>query len=160
MTTRRQVALALVAAAVSLAPGPSLGERTRRMGPMSVTGPNEPASSGVTVNKIFEQPLPGGGKQMVVLTVDLAPGGYTDPHRHPGPLFAYVLEGSVQSEVDPDQKDPQTYSKGQMWYEPPMHLHRVSRNPSSTEPARILVYMITEPGKPTILPAGPMSAGD
>jgi quercetin dioxygenase-like cupin family protein len=161
MPTRRQIMLALMAAAVSLAPGPSMGERMRRIGPMSEPGPNEPASSGVTVNKLFEQALPGpGNRQMTVLTVDFAPGGFSNPHRHPGPVFIYVLEGSVESEVNPDQSAPETYTKGQMWYEPPMHIHKVARNPSSTDSARILVYLISEPGKPITLPAGPMSPGD
>jgi quercetin dioxygenase-like cupin family protein len=162
MTTRRQMLLALIAAAVSLAPGgPSFGERMERMGPMSPPGPGQPASSGVTVNKILEQALPGpGNRQMTVLTVDFAPGGFSDPHRHPGPVFVYVLDGSVQSQVDPDQSAPETYSKGQTRYEPPMHIHKVARNASSTDSARILVYMISEPGKPITLPAGPMMPHD
>lgn len=40
-------------------------------------------------------------------------------HKQSGPVFAYILEGSVQNQVDPEQ--PKTYNTGDYWYEPAMH---------------------------------------
>ncbi len=37
------------------------------------------------------------GKEGTVITVDYAPGAASDPHVHPGSVFAYVLEGAVVS---------------------------------------------------------------
>ncbi len=43
------------------------------------------------------------GKVATVLTVDYAPGAVSDAHVHPGSVFAYVLEGSVVSQVEGEQ---------------------------------------------------------
>ena len=67
-------------------------------------------------------------------------------HKHSGPVFAYVLEGSVENQVDPDQ--PKTYNAGDYWYEPAMHVHRLLRNLSDTQQARILVFEVLPKGKP------------
>lgn len=67
-------------------------------------------------------------------------------HKHSGPVFAYVIEGSVENQVDPDQ--PKTYNAGDYWYEPAMHVHRLLRNLSDTQQARILVFEVLPKGKP------------
>jgi hypothetical protein len=67
-------------------------------------------------------------------------------HEHSGPVFAYVLEGSVENQVDPDP--PKTYNTGDYWYEPAMHVHRSLRNLSDTQQARILVFEVLPKGKP------------
>ena len=85
------------------------------------------------------------GKVATVLTVDYAPGAVSDAHVHPGSVFAYVLEGSVVSQVG-DEK-PMTYTKGQSWYELPKNPHLVSRNASQTEPAKLLVFLLSQEGE-------------
>jgi hypothetical protein len=67
-------------------------------------------------------------------------------HKHSGPVFAYVLEGSVENQVEPEA--PKTYKAGDVWYEPAMHVHRLLRNLSDTQPARILVFLVLPKGKP------------
>jgi quercetin dioxygenase-like cupin family protein len=112
------------------------------------------AANGVTVRQVLTQPLEGmDDKVAAIVTVEYAPGAASKPHRHPGPVFGYVLEGSVVIQVDPD--NPVTYSQGQMWYEPAMHVHRVSRNASETEPAKILAFLIVEKGQPITVPEKP-----
>jgi quercetin dioxygenase-like cupin family protein len=81
----------------------------------------------------------------------LQPKHVSAPHKHSGPVFAYVLEGRVQNQVD--REEPKTYSAGDSWYEPAMHVHRMFTNLSNTERARVLVFMVTPKGKPTTLPA-------
>jgi hypothetical protein len=49
-------------------------------------------------------------------------------------VFAYVLEGSVVSQVG-DEK-PMTYTKG-----------LVSKNASQTEPAKLLVFLLSQDGE-------------
>jgi quercetin dioxygenase-like cupin family protein len=112
------------------------------------------AAKGVTVRQVLTQPLEGmDDKVAAIVTVEYAPGAASKPHRHPGPVFGYVLEGSVVIQVDPG--NPVTYSQGQMWYEPAMHVHRVSRNASKTEPAKILAFLIVEKGQPITVPEKP-----
>jgi quercetin dioxygenase-like cupin family protein len=103
-----------------------------------------PASEGV-VHVLSQQALAGQtGIDVTILTVDYPPGGSTPPHEHPGTTYAYVLEGSVVSKVNDGAT--QTFTKGQMWTEQPHDHHIISKNASSTEPAKLLVFMIAPHG--------------
>ena len=66
-------------------------------------------------------------------------------HQHSGPVFAYILEGTIENQVEPDA--PKTYAAGDVFYEPTMHIHRMLRNLSETQPAKILVFQIVPNGK-------------
>lgn len=96
------------------------------------------------------QPLPDApGRYGVMLTVSYAPGEASPAHRHPGSVFAYVLEGEVQSQLDSGAVV--TYKAGDSWVETPRALHAVSRNASATRPARLLVWlMVGEGEQPTV----------
>jgi quercetin dioxygenase-like cupin family protein len=57
----------------------------------------------------MKQPLADmAGKVATVLAVDYAPGAASDPHVYPGSVFAYVLEGTVVTQVEGEQ--PMTYT--------------------------------------------------
>lgn len=88
--------------------------------------------------------------RMLILNLPPKFGG-VHPHKHSGPVFAYVLEGSVENQVDPEA--PKRYKTGDSWYEPAMHVHRMLRNLSDTQQARILVFQLMPKGKPSELPA-------
>ena len=90
------------------------------------------------------------GKEASVITVDYAPGAASDQHFHPGSVFAYVLEGAVVSQLGGEQ--PVTYSKGQSWYESPKKPHVVSMNASTTEPAKLLVFLLSQESEPLVVP--------
>ncbi len=94
-------------------------------------------------------PMPNAEASVIILT--LAPGEHGHPHEHTGPVFAYILKGSIENQVDPGQ--PKTYRAGDYFYEPPMHVHRMMRNLSATEPAEVLVFQVGEKGKPFTIPA-------
>jgi quercetin dioxygenase-like cupin family protein len=85
------------------------------------------------------------GKEATVLTVDYAPGASSEVHVHPGSVFAYVLEGTVVSQLEGDE--PMKYTKGQSWYESPKTPHVVSKNASKTEPAKLLVFLLSQEGE-------------
>jgi len=90
------------------------------------------------------------GKEGTVLTVDYAPGAASDQHFHPGSVFAYVLEGAVVSQLGGEA--PVTYTKGQSWYESPKKPHLVSKNASKTEPAKLLVFLLSQESEPLVVP--------
>ncbi len=90
------------------------------------------------------------GKVATMLTVDYTPGAASDPHVHPGSVFAYVLEGTVVTQVEGEQ--PMTYAKGQNWYESPKKPHVVSRNASVTKPAKLLVLLLSQEGEALKVP--------
>ncbi|MBO9651318.1 MAG: cupin domain-containing protein [Variovorax sp.] len=87
------------------------------------------------------------GKQAVVAVVSYAPGQSSAAHRHPGSVFAYVLEGEVVSQLD--GQPPVTYKAGDSWYEPPRVAHLVSRNASLDRPAKLLAFLILDEGAKT-----------
>ena len=91
------------------------------------------------------------GREVIVITLDIPPGGGSAPHRHPGHhIFGYVLEGNYKIKLD---QGPETLlSKGQTFYEAPGQLHAVSGNASQTEPAKVLAFIVAESGKPITVP--------
>ena len=86
------------------------------------------------------------GKEALMLTVTYQAGGTSLPHRHDAQVFVYVLEGEMTMQVD--GMAPVTLHAGQTFYEGRDDIHRVSANASKTTPAKILVFMIKDKGKP------------
>lgn len=104
-----------------------------------------------TVSVLMKQRLADMvGKEGTVITVDYAPGAASDQHFHPGSVFAYVLEGAVVSQLGGEE--PVTYTKGQSWYESPKRPHVVSKNASKTEPAKLLVFLLSQEGESLVIP--------
>jgi peroxiredoxin/quercetin dioxygenase-like cupin family protein len=96
---------------------------------------------------LLTDPLPPlEGKEVVMLTVDVPPGGASPPHRHNGYVYVYVLEGSM---VMKTRAGPETtLLPGQHFVERPQDVHVISRNPSATVPARFLAVIIKDVGAP------------
>jgi quercetin dioxygenase-like cupin family protein len=90
------------------------------------------------------------GKEVVMITVEYAPGGSDPIHRHNAQAFVYVLEGSVVMELNGGKQV--TLKPGQTFYEGPDDVHTVGRNASSTEPAKFLVFFIKKKGAPILTP--------
>ena len=124
------------------------------------------ATMSATMPAMAQQPAPGHhapppllkqalgdvpGREVMVITLDIPPGGGSAPHRHPGHhIFGYVLEGSYKLKLD--QGDEKILTKGQTFYEAPGQLHAVSANGSATEPAKVLAVIVAESGKPVTVP--------
>jgi quercetin dioxygenase-like cupin family protein len=103
----------------------------------------------VTDTVILRQLLKEPGlknKEVQMLIVDFPPGIISAPHRHPCQTFGYLLEGELESEFEGKKY---VYKKGDSFYEMPNGLHRLTRNPSNTETAKLLVFFITDKGKAT-----------
>jgi quercetin dioxygenase-like cupin family protein len=82
-----------------------------------------------------------GGKRAKATTVEITfePGQAGAPHRHPGPVFGYVIEGEYEWAID-DQAT-RTLKPGDTFYEPTGCLHRVSKNPGNTR-VRVLAVRL------------------
>lgn len=95
--------------------------------------------------------LPGiAGKEATVLTVELAPGAVSPPHRHEASTFVYVLEGSIVMGVKGSKEV--TLEPGEMFHENPDDIHTTGRNASATKPAKFLVFMVKKKGAPVSMP--------
>jgi quercetin dioxygenase-like cupin family protein len=90
------------------------------------------------------------GKEVLMITVEYAPGGSDPIHRHNAHGFIYVLEGSVVMQVKGGKEV--TLTPGQTFYEGPDDVHVVGRNASSTKPAKFLVFLLKEKGAPVLVP--------
>lgn len=97
-----------------------------------------------------QQPSNAPGKTAVMLTVSYAPGEASPAHQHPGAVMAYVLEGAVASKLNDESE--KIYKVGEYWYEAPGTVHRVSRNASKTQPAKLLVWSLVDEGSEVTLP--------
>jgi quercetin dioxygenase-like cupin family protein len=103
---------------------------------------------------VFHHDLPDltlHGWAVTTVEVKYSPGQSSAAHRHPGLTFAYVLEGEIASKVGDEAE--KTYATGEMWMETPGQLHAVSRNASTTKPARLLAILLAEKGKQLTSPA-------
>ena len=59
----------------------------------------DPAAEKVT--PVMRQAIPeAAGKNVLMATVAYKPGQASEPHMHPGSIFAYVLEGHVTSQLE------------------------------------------------------------
>ncbi len=103
--------------------------------------------SSVAVKTLMQEPLTEmPNPEVTVITLTVAPGATSPPHQHTGPVFAYLLEGEIENQVDPNP--PQKYKAGEFFYEPPMHVHRSLRNLSNAQAAKLLIFQVGEKGKP------------
>jgi len=105
-----------------------------------------------TITPLLTNDLAGvAGKEVLMYTVDFPPGFSSPIHRHNAQVSVYVLEGSVVMQVRGGKEV--TLGPGQTFYEGPNDIHVVSRNASSTKPAKFLVSLIHQKGIPLVIPA-------
>jgi len=90
------------------------------------------------------------GKELLMITVEHAPGGSSPIHRHNAHAMVYVLEGSVVMQVKGGKEV--TLTPGQTFYEGPDDIHVVDRNASKTQPAKFVVFLIKDKGAPALVP--------
>ena len=82
------------------------------------------------------------GKEATVTMVEVTfePHGAGTPHRHPGPAFVYVVEGTYELGID--DKPTKIYKAGETFQEPSGCLHRVSRNPAATGNTKLIAVVL------------------
>jgi quercetin dioxygenase-like cupin family protein len=142
----RKLAVGLIAATgvVGLTAGAILAQ----------SSPPAPAASSqdepIKRTVLFRGDLEGApGKEIVVFVADLAPGAVGAKHYHPGPEFFYVLEGTLAHE--PDGASAHMMKTGAFGSNPNKGIHLI-RNPSTTERARAIDFLIAEKGQPIVIP--------
>ena len=110
-----------------------------------------PAVQDTKVTPLMAKDLAGlTGKEAVMLTVEYAPGAVSGKHRHNANTFVYVLEGSIVMQVEGGKEVP--LGPGQTFYESPTDVHTVSKNASSSQPAKFLVFFVKDKDAPALVP--------
>jgi quercetin dioxygenase-like cupin family protein len=102
-------------------------------------GEGRPGVKVLSQREIAEK-LDGKKGKATTVEVTLRPGEASAPHRHPGPVFGYVLEGEYEWAID--DRPARTLRAGDTFYEPTGCLHRVSRNPSKQGKTRVLAVVL------------------
>ena len=146
MRSYRPLALALLATTMVVGlPAGAILAQSNPPGPGAGTQ-DEPIKRTV----LFRGDLEGApGKEIVVFVADLAPGAVGSKHYHPGPEFFYVLEGTLAHE--PESGSPHMMKTGAFGSNPNKGIHLI-RNPSTTERARAIDFLIAEKGQPIVIP--------
>jgi quercetin dioxygenase-like cupin family protein len=110
----------------------------------------QPAAAGI--QQIVSQPLADvPGREVRMLLIERNPGTASPPHRHPGHhTFGYVMEGTYEFAID--RREPRLLKAGDTFYEPPGAVHSTSRNPSTDQRVKLLVFMVADQKNPTTVP--------
>lgn len=103
----------------------------------------------LVLQQIVEK-LPHGEHQEIrVLTADFKPGGQTVFHTHPFPVTVYVLQGTFRLEME--GAAAMTVRAGEAMVMP-SGVRMTGHNASQTEPLRVLVFSVSDPGTPFLDP--------
>ena len=88
-------------------------------------------------------------REVIQTRVDFGPGAAFPRHSHPGVEVAYVLEGSLEYQLD--DKPPVTLKAGDSLFIPAGTIHS-ARNAGSGKASELATYVV-EKGKPLVVTA-------
>ena len=88
------------------------------------------------------------GREVVQALVEVAPGVVAPKHTHPGEEIIYVVEGSLEYEVE--GKPPVTLKAGEVLFIPYGTVHS-AKNVGSGNAVELATYVV-EKGKPLVVP--------
>jgi quercetin dioxygenase-like cupin family protein len=103
--------------------------------------------SGITRTDLQQHDLSIAGREVVQVRVDLSPEVAFGRHSHPGEEIVYVLEGSLEYEVD--GKPPVTLKAGGVLFIPAGTIHS-AKNVGSGNGAELAKYLVDKE-KPLVM---------
>jgi quercetin dioxygenase-like cupin family protein len=101
---------------------------------------------------LIQKPLPEDTEPKVSIFSIVGPPAPPVPppigtgHIHAGPVFVYILQGEIETQIEPDP--PGIYKPDEFFYEAPRHVHLFQRNLSKTEPSRVIIFQAGNTGQP------------
>lgn len=107
---------------------------------LSTAGRPRPVAQIVSSEPLAHVP----GKRVTVAIVDFPPRSISPPHRHGGSVTAYILTGTIRSQLAQGPID--TFGPGGTFFEPLGIIHTLSENPSATEPAQLMAIFVHDEG--------------
>lgn len=109
------------------------------------------APSAIKRNVMVKADMPDmGPMEGYVVEVEIAPGGESGRHYHPGHELGYPISGEATLEID--GKPPVILKPGVGTHIDPGVIHNAKNN-STTVPFKTLAVYIIEKGKPVAVPA-------
>ena len=107
----------------------------------------EQQASGIKRTDLQQHDLSIPGREVVQNRVDISPEAPAFKHLHPGEEIIYVLEGSLEYQVE--GKPPMTLNAGEVFFVPAETIHAV-KNVGTTNAAELATYVV-EKGKPLVV---------
>ena len=103
---------------------------------------------GIKRTDLQRHDLSAPGREVIQVRVDFAPGAVAPNHTHPGEEIIYVLEGSLEYQVE--GKQPVTLHAGEVLFIPAGTIHSAN-NVGGGNGAELATYVV-EKGKPLVVP--------
>ena len=113
------------------------------------TSPNSHGAAKDRAHIVLSKDLPaldGSHVRVTLVEVNYGPGEASSPHSHPCAVIGYIVDGAIRTQVEGEPE--MTYKAGESFYEAPNGVHLVSANASSTQPAKLVVYLICDHDTP------------
>jgi quercetin dioxygenase-like cupin family protein len=122
-------------------------------------GPTPAARTAMTITEGL------GNFEAIQLVLDFAPGTWTPPHSHGGPVLVTILEGQLTLRDDMTGEET-TYAPGEFWIEEPGYIHAAGNAGQENARAAVIVLLPTGASQTTAkegintgdLPPGPTAA--
>src|ERR1700722_3731457 len=90
--------------------------------------------------------LDGKHLKAILVEVNYGPGEASAAHSHPCAVIGYIVEGAIRTQVKGETEV--TDRAGESFYEAPNGVHLISANASSTEPAKLVAYLVCDHDTP------------
>jgi quercetin dioxygenase-like cupin family protein len=104
---------------------------------------------GINSVPLLAKPVTGApDKEMTILAIDLAPGGASGLHTHPGDEHGTVVEGTLMVKIGDGDFTPVTV--GQTFSAPPNTPMEIKN--TSNQPTKVVNVLILDKGKPRSTP--------
>jgi quercetin dioxygenase-like cupin family protein len=107
----------------------------------------EQGAPGIERTDLQRHDLSISGREVVQNRVDISPEAPAYKHTHPGEEIIYVLEGSLQYQVE--GKPPTTLEAGEVLFVPAEKIHAV-KNVGTSNAAELATYVV-EKGRPLLV---------
>lgn len=125
----------MIRSLLTLAAGISVGVAGMAMAHQEAPNP----AKTIATRDIIEK-LDGKEAKVTFVEVTYEAGQAGKPHRHPGPVFGYVLEGAFEFAINDEPS--KVFKAGETFYEPTGCLHRVTKNARATSKTRVLAVIL------------------
>lgn len=102
--------------------------------------------TGIKRTDVLQHDLGTSGREVIQVRVDFAPGAAFGRHSHPGEEIAYVLEGTLEYQLE--GQAPVTLKAGEALFIPAGTIH-AAKNTGSENAAELATYIV-EKGKPLL----------
>ncbi|MEN2401125.1 cupin domain-containing protein [Flavobacterium sp. MC2016-06] len=103
--------------------------------------------SGIKRTDLQQHDLSTNGKEAVQARIDFEPHTAFGKHSHPGEEIIYVLEGSLEYEIEGEL--PKTLKAGEVLFIPAGKIHSAKNN-SNSKASELATYVV-EKGKPILV---------